>query len=172
LLLDTGSEAHLAGLRAVAAERKMTLDEKGLRRGTKIIAAATEEEIYKALGMQFIAPELREGRGEIARALAGKLPELVTDDDISGILHAHTGRSDGVDSLETMANATIRRGYGYFGVADHSKSAHCAGGLSSLTGKYAGVSNSPGRKCQKILCEFPSHNGLSRVLFPSASHKS
>ena len=76
-------------------------------------------------------PELREGRDEIARALAGTLPELVIDADIRGILHAHTDRSDGVDTLETMAEATLARGYEYFGVADHSKSAHYAGGLNA-----------------------------------------
>ncbi|HWX33328.1 MAG TPA: hypothetical protein VNZ53_38610 [Steroidobacteraceae bacterium] len=130
LLLATGSEVHVAGLRALAAERNMMLDEKGLRRGGKVVAAATEEAIYKALGMQTVPPELREGRDEIARALAGTLPELVTDSDIVGILHAHTDRSDGVDTLETMAEATRSRSYQYFRVADHSKSAHYAGGLS------------------------------------------
>jgi DNA polymerase (family 10) len=80
--------------------------------------------------MQPVPPELREGREEIARALAGRLPNLVTDEDIAGILHAHTDRSDGLDTLEAMAEATWSRGYQYFGVADHSKSAHYAGGLS------------------------------------------
>jgi DNA polymerase (family X) len=108
----------------------MMLGEKGLRRGGKVVAAATEEAIYEALGMQTVPPELREGRDEIARALAGTLPELVTDPDVAGILHAHTDRSDGADTLETMAEATRSRGYQYFGVADHSKSAHYAGGLS------------------------------------------
>jgi DNA polymerase (family X) len=130
LLLATGSDAHIAGLRALAAERKLILDEKGLRRGGKVVAAATEEAIFKALGMETVPPELREGRDEIARALAGTLPELVTDSDLAGILHAHTDRSDGMDTLETMAEATRSRGYQYFGVADHSKSAHYAGGLS------------------------------------------
>jgi DNA polymerase (family X) len=131
LLLATGSDAHLASLRALAAQRNMNLDEKGLRRGGKIVAAASEDSIYKALGMQPIPPELREGRDEIARSLAGTLPELVTDADIAGILHAHTDRSDGLDTLETMAEATLSRGYQYFGVADHSKSAHYAGGLTA-----------------------------------------
>jgi DNA polymerase (family X) len=130
LLLATGSDAHLASLRALAAERNMSLDENGLRRGGKLVAAASEDSIYKALGMQPVPPELREGRDEIARALAGTLPELVTDADIAGILHAHTDRSDGLDTLETMAEATVSRGYEYFGVADHSRSAHYAGGLS------------------------------------------
>ena len=72
----------------------------------------------------------RPARCQIARALAGTLPELVKDSDIAGILHAHTDRSDGVDTLKTMAEATRSRGYQYFGVCDHSKSAHYAGGLS------------------------------------------
>ena len=131
LLLATGSQAHLAALREVANKRSMTLEERGLCHGSEVVAAATEEQIYRALGMQPIAPELREGRDEIARALAGTLGELVTDADIKGILHAHTDCSDGADTLETMAEATQARGYQYFGVADHSKSAYYAGGLSA-----------------------------------------
>ena len=101
-----------------------------LRKCDKIIASESEEEIYRALGLQFIEPELREGRGEIKLAQKGKLPKLVADLDLRGILHAHTDRSDGVDTLEAMAEATRERGYSYFGVADHSRSAHYAGGLS------------------------------------------
>ena len=130
LLLATGSAAHIEGLQALAKRKGLTLDRNGLRRGRKIIAAKTEEEIYTALGLPFIEPELREGRGEIERARTRKLPKLVTDQDIRGILHAHTDASDGVDTLEVMARATLERGYSYFGVADHSKSAHYAGGLS------------------------------------------
>jgi DNA polymerase (family X) len=130
LLLATGSPAHVDALRALAARKGLTLDEKGLRRGREVVAAADEDEIYVALGLQPIPPELREGSDEIALARAGKLPALVTDDDIRGILHAHTDRSDGVDTLAAMAAATRAGGYEYFGVADHSKSAHYAGGLS------------------------------------------
>ena len=130
LLLATGSQEHLNELREIAAARGMTLDKDGLRKGDKIIASKSEEEIYRALGLQFIEPELREGRGEITLAQKGKLPTLVTDADLRGILHAHTDRSDGVDTLEAMAEATRERGYSYFGVADHSRSAHYAGGLS------------------------------------------
>jgi len=130
LLMATGSEAHVKQLRARAARRGMTLGAEGLRKSGKRIAGRSEEEIYKALGLPFIAPELREGCGEIERALEGKLPALVTDKDIRGILHAHTDKSDGVDTLEAMAEAVRSRGYAYFGIADHSRSAHYAGGLS------------------------------------------
>jgi DNA polymerase (family 10) len=108
----------------------MTLNESGLHAGEKVIASRTEEDIYRALRLSFIEPELREGRGEIDLARLGKLPKLVTDLDIRGILHAHTNRSDGADTLEVMAEATRVQGFSYFGVADHSQSAHYAGGLS------------------------------------------
>jgi DNA polymerase (family 10) len=106
------------------------LDGQGLRRERKIVSAKEEEDIYAALGLPFIAPELREGQGEMQRAMKRKLPKLVSDKDICGILHAHTDLSDGVDTLDAMAEATRNRGYVYFGIADHSKSAHYAGGLS------------------------------------------
>lgn len=130
LLHATGSAAHVEELRLLAAASGMRLDEGGLRRGRKMVAAAAEEDIYAALGLPLIPPELREGSGEIPRGLAGKLPVLVTDGDLRGILHAHTDRSDGVDTLQAMAEATRARGYEYFGVTDHSRSAHYAGGLS------------------------------------------
>jgi DNA polymerase (family 10) len=129
LLFATGSAAHLEGLQALAAAKGMRLDQEGLHQGRKVIAAE-EAEIYRALELPFIPPELREGRGEIEQALEGRLPTLVTDHDLRGILHCHTDASDGTETLETMARATRERGFGYFGVADHSKSAHYAGGLS------------------------------------------
>src|SRR5262249_52300556 len=108
----------------------LIIDSDGLRRNREIIAAAAESEIYAALGMDFVEPELREGRGEVALALARSLPALVTDRDLRGILHAHTDASDGVHGLEPMAEAVRERGYEYLGVADHSRSAGYAGGLS------------------------------------------
>ena len=107
----------------------MRLDPEGLHRGRSVVAAK-EADIYRALGLPFIEPELREGRGEIERALKGQLPKLVSDKDLHGILHCHTDASDGTETLERMAKATRQRGFQYFGVADHSKSAHYAGGLT------------------------------------------
>ena len=129
LLQATGSAAHLDELRALAERKGMRLEAEGLHRGRSVIGAK-EEDIYQALGLPFIDPELREGRGEIERALEGKLPKLVTDEDLHGILHCHTDASDGTETLETMARATRERSFEYFGVADHSKSAHYAGGLT------------------------------------------
>ncbi|MCP1909421.1 MULTISPECIES: helix-hairpin-helix domain-containing protein [unclassified Bradyrhizobium] len=129
LLHATGSPAHLEQLRQLAEEKGMRLERNGLHKQRSVVAES-EEAIYRALGLPFIEPELREGRGEIERALNGELPKLVTDQDLRGILHCHTEASDGTETLETMAKATLKRGFEYFGVADHSKSAHYAGGLS------------------------------------------
>jgi DNA polymerase (family X) len=130
LLHATGSPDHVEGLRALAMDKGFRLDELGLWKGRKLVAARTEEDIYAKLDLQFVPPELREGNDEIERARNKTLPQLVTDQDIRGILHAHTHATDGVDTLEAMAQATRDRGYQYFGVADHSRSAHYVGGLS------------------------------------------
>lgn len=131
LLRATGNPDHLAQLEELARGKGYVLTADGLMKGRKLIAAKAEADIYKALGLAYIEPELREGRGEIERAAAGKLPELVTMEDLRGILHAHTVASDGANTLEQMAKATRERGYRYFGVTDHSQSAHYAGGLSA-----------------------------------------
>ena len=129
LLHATGSDQHVAALKIVAKHKNMSLDDKGLRKGNSIIASQTEEEIYDALGLPFIAPELRETGKEVELALDNALPALVSDKDIRGILHAHTTESDGADTLEAMAKATRNRGYAYLGLTDHSQTAHYAGGL-------------------------------------------
>ena len=130
LLFATGSTAHLDQLRARAAAKSLTLANDGLRAGKKIVAARTEQDIYAALGLQYIEPELREGGIEIGLAAKRRLPKLVSDGDIRGIIHIHTDQSDGVHTLEDMTRATIERGYQYLGISDHSKSTHYAGGLS------------------------------------------
>lgn len=130
-LLDaTGSQDHLRMLQRVAGDKGYRLEPDGLFRGTRLVAAATEEKVYRMLGLEFIEPELRERRDEIARATRHELPELVRDSDLRGVLHCHTVASDGAETLEAMAEATRQRGYQYFGVADHSRSARYAGGLS------------------------------------------
>ena len=130
LLFATGSEAHLRELKELAARKGFSLGPQGLKKGRRLVASGTEEAIYRALGLPFIEPELREGRGEIGQALAGNPPALVAAEDIRGILHAHTTSSDGANTLEKMAEDARKRGYGYFGVSDHSQSARYASGLS------------------------------------------
>jgi DNA polymerase (family X) len=115
LLQATGSAAHLDELRALAERKGMRLEADGLHRG-RSVTGVKEEDIYRGLGLPFIEPELREGRGEIERALRGKLPKLVADGDLRGILHCHTDASDGTETLEAMAKATRQRGFEYFGV--------------------------------------------------------
>jgi DNA polymerase (family 10) len=129
LLRATGSDQHLAQLKARAKAKGFRLTAEGLLKGRKLIASETETDIYGALGLPFIEPELREGRGEIERATEGMLPSLVTKRDLCGILHVHTTASDGAKSLEQMADATRQLGYQYLGVTDHSQSARYAGGL-------------------------------------------
>jgi DNA polymerase (family 10) len=130
LLIATGSRRHVEALEHRAASMGMALNPEGLRRGRKIVAARSEAEIYEALGLQFIEPELREGLDEIERAEARALPPLVAAEDLRGVLHAHTTASDGADTLEAMAEASLARGYRYIGITDHSKTAHYAGGLT------------------------------------------
>ncbi|EAQ35277.1 putative DNA polymerase beta family protein [Nitrobacter sp. Nb-311A] len=130
LLNATGSAAHIEQLGELASKEGFELKSDGLYSRKRLVASASEADIYEALGLQFIEPELREGRDEINRAAKHNLPKLVQDSDLRGILHCHTTASDGTETLETMAEATRKRGFDYFGVADHSQSAHYAGGLS------------------------------------------
>jgi DNA polymerase (family X) len=130
LVLATGSSEHVEELKARARIRGLRLDDQGLYRGKRLLPCPDERDVYAALGLPVIEPELREGRGEIALADAGRLPVLVTGHDLRGLLHCHTDFSDGANTLEEMADATRARGFEYFGVADHSRTARYAGGLS------------------------------------------
>ena len=129
LLYFTGSQAHNIALRGLAAHRGWKLNEYGLFSGRRRIGGLTEEEIYKKLGLAFIPPELREDRGEIALAAAGKLPQLVTRADIRGDLHVHSDWTDGTASIEAMAEAAQARGYEYVALTDHSRRVAMAHGL-------------------------------------------
>jgi DNA polymerase (family 10) len=129
LVLATGSLDHVARLKEVAARRGLALSHDGLFKGGELVPCREEEDLYEALAVPFIPPELREGAGEIEGAQTGVLPALVGEPDIRGLLHNHTDFSDGGNTLEEMATATRKLGYGYFGLADHSQSAGYAGGL-------------------------------------------
>jgi DNA polymerase (family 10) len=127
----TGSKEHGVAIRARAQRMGMTLNEYSLSRvDTKdVVASATEEEIYQALGLAWIPPELRENQGEIEAAEAGKLPHLIELSDIRGDLHMHTTETDGRATLEEMAEAARSRRYEYVAITDHSKALAMANGL-------------------------------------------
>jgi DNA polymerase (family 10) len=130
----TGSKAHHVELRGLARDRGYSLSEYGLARldGGAAVKVATEAELYATLGLPFIPPELREGDGEVAAALAGTLPaDLVRQDDVRGMVHCHTRWSDGRASIEEMALAADALGMEYLTITDHSTSAHYAGGLDA-----------------------------------------
>ena len=118
----TGSAQHNIELRERAVKMGLSVSEHGITEVEtgKIERFDTEEEVYARLGMAYVEPELREGRGEIKAALADELPALVTREDIRGDLHSHTTLSDGKNSLEEMAEAARELGYSYFAVTDHS----------------------------------------------------
>ena len=128
----TGSQAHNIHLRALSLDRGFSLSEYALKRedGSEILCA-TEEEVYAALGLPFIPPELREDRGEIEAALVGNLPDLIEPGDLKGDLHFHTTWSDGHQSLLEMAQAARARGLEYALVADHSHSLGVARGITA-----------------------------------------
>lgn len=130
LLHATGSGAHLRQLQARASERGMALSPDGLLRGGKRVATRDETAIYRALGLQYVEPELREGWGEVEAAAAGTLPALVEVGDLRGTFHCHTTWSDGRASVAEMGEAARERGWSYLGIADHSQSAGYAGGLT------------------------------------------
>ncbi|MBI2941343.1 MAG: DNA polymerase/3'-5' exonuclease PolX [Chloroflexi bacterium] len=127
----TGSKDHNIALRSVAIGHNWKLSEYGLfDQSGRRIAGDTEERIYRALGMDWIPPELRENRGEIEAARRHQLPHLVELDDIRGDLQTHTDWSDGHDPAERMVEEAIARGYQYLAFTDHSRSLGMAGGLS------------------------------------------
>ena len=120
----TGSQAHNVQLREDAVGRGLSVSEHGITEveSGKVDLCASEEAVYERLGYAYIEPELREGRGELKAAREGKLPELVSLDDIRGDLHSHTTLSDGRNTLEEMAEAGRERGYAYMAITDHSAS--------------------------------------------------
>ena len=131
LVYFTGSKAHNIELRRMAQERGLKISEYGVFRGEERAAGRTEEEVYAAVGLPWIPPELREARNEFELALAGRLPKLLEVDALRGDLHMHTTATDGRATLEEMVEAARRRGYEYIAITDHSKRVTMARGLDA-----------------------------------------
>jgi DNA polymerase (family 10) len=129
LVQATGSDAHLHELAARARGCGFSLTGAALWRGSEFVPTPDEARFYAALGLPLIPPELREGRGEVEAAAAGRLPRLLERDDLRGFLHCHTTYSDGTNSVEQLALACQTAGYQYVGITDHSQTAAYAGGL-------------------------------------------
>jgi DNA polymerase (family X) len=130
LVQATGNEAHLRELSAHAREKGFGLNGAALWRGSEFVPTPDEATFYQALGLSFIPPELREGRGEVAAAGQEPFPRLLESEDLKGFLHCHTRYSDGSASVEELARACQAAGYEYLGVTDHSQAAAYAGGLT------------------------------------------
>jgi DNA polymerase (family 10) len=125
----TGSQAHNIAIRRIGRQRGLKINEYGVFSADGRVAGETEASVYRALGLAWIPPELREDRGEIEAAREGRLPELVEPADIRGELHSHTQATDGRNSLEEMALAAKRCGMKYLAVTDHSKHLKVVDGL-------------------------------------------
>ena len=125
----TGSKAHNIAVRKLAIARGLKLNEYGLFKGDRSVGGRTEQDVFDAVGLPFIPPELREDRGEIEAARKKRLPALVEVTDIRGDLHCHTKATDGRDTLEAMARAAAARGYEYVSANDHTKRVSIAHGL-------------------------------------------
>ncbi len=129
----TGSKQHSIELRKIALKKGLKLSEYGVFKGKRVIASKSEEDVYRALGLPYIEPELRENRGEIEAARHSKLPRLIGYDDIKGDFQMHTTYSDGNNGVEEMANAAKRLGYGFIAITDHVGALAIAHAMSKKT---------------------------------------
>ncbi|MGL6159684.1 DNA polymerase/3'-5' exonuclease PolX [Microbulbifer sp.] len=126
----TGSKSHNIAVRKMGVKKGYKINEYGVFKGDKRIAGETEKSVYEKVGLPYIPPELRESRGELEAAKEGKLPKLITLEDIRGNLHTHTKATDGRNTLKEMAQAAAKLGYEYLGITDHSKRLTVAKGLN------------------------------------------
>ena len=126
----TGSKAHNIAVRLLGVKRRLKINEYGVFRGRRRIAGRTESEVFAAVGLPWIPPELRENRGELEAARANRLPRLVEVGDIRGDLQMHTTYTDGRNTVAEMVEACVSRGYEYLAMTDHTKAVRIAGGLT------------------------------------------
>lgn len=131
LVYFTGSKEHGIAIRKIAIQKKLKINEYGVFKRKKMIAGKMEKEVYSAIGLSYIEPELRENQGEIEAALHKKLPKLITLSDIKGDLHAHTVNSDGHNTMTEMVAAAENKGYEYIGITDHTQHVTIANGLDA-----------------------------------------
>ncbi|KYF80018.1 DNA polymerase III [Sorangium cellulosum] len=127
----TGSKAHNIAVRALGVSRGLKINEYGIFRRDRRIAGEAEADVFRAVGLPWIPPELREDAGEIEAARERRLPELVEVGAIRGDLHVHTTYTDGRDELEAMVRACAARGYDYVAITDHTRAVRVAGGLDA-----------------------------------------
>ncbi len=125
----TGSKQHNIQIRTLGVKKGLKISEYGVFRKNKYIGGKTEEEVFRAVGLPWIPPEMREGTGEIEAAQKGKLPKLIELDDIRGDLQMHSKWSDGGNTIEQMAEYAKKLGYEYIAITDHSKAVRVAGGM-------------------------------------------
>jgi DNA polymerase (family 10) len=137
----TGSKDHNVAIRGRALKAGLSLNEYGFTGAGEIPAVYEERDIYRALGLEYIEPEMRENRGEIEAAHEGKLPKLIEWENLRGTFHSHTTESDGKATLDQMAEAARELGLQYLGISDHSKSSPQANGLNEarLTAQIAKI---------------------------------
>ena len=129
LVYFTGSKPHNVAVRGLGRAKGLKVNEYGVFRGGERVAGRTERSVYRSVGLRYVEPELREDRGELEAARAGRLPELLELEDVRGDLHVHTSASDGTDDIEAMARAARALGYEYLAITDHTRAARIAGGL-------------------------------------------
>ncbi|HXX10604.1 MAG TPA: DNA polymerase/3'-5' exonuclease PolX, partial [Burkholderiales bacterium] len=132
LVYFTGSKAHNIAIRRIAQDKGFKMNEYGVFDGDRRIAGETEESVYEAVGLPWIAPELREDRGEVEAALAGTLPQLIELSDLRGDLHAHSKASDGHNTIREMAKAAQAAGLEYVAITEHSQRLTVARGLDAI----------------------------------------
>jgi DNA polymerase (family X) len=130
LVAATGSAEHVAAVARRLLERGFSLGAGGLERDGTPVPTPDEQTVYEKAGLDYVDPAMREGLGEVDAAAHGRLPTLVTDRDIRGVLHCHTVYSDGKATVAEMARGAAARGWQYIGISDHSKAAFYAGGLA------------------------------------------
>lgn len=129
----TGSKGHNIRIREMGVKKGLKINEYGIFKADteKLLGGKTEEEVFEAVGLPYIPPELREDWGEVEAALEGRLPNLITVEDLLSDLHDHTEWSDGANTIEEMANGAMKAGYRYLAITDHSKAVGITGGMDA-----------------------------------------